>query len=78
MLKFVRWDDDEAIASDSLLMGITSQTKHNLTKPNPPQLDVFTGDIRMHVFNNQRMVGRIFMKFGMDVVPMDKTPNSYF
>jgi hypothetical protein len=32
----------------------------------------------MHKFNHVGTAGRILMKFGMDVVPLEETPNLYY
>jgi hypothetical protein len=81
MLKFVRWDD--TITNERLRMRISGLTKPNPTQPNPikPNLtepNPFTIDIRLNAFNSSKIVGRIFMKSGMEVVPLETSPNSCF
>jgi hypothetical protein len=61
ILKVVRRDDDDAITHDPLRMRITSRTWPNLTS-----LELIFAC--MHLING--LTGRVFMKFGMGVVPL--------
>jgi hypothetical protein len=60
------WDDGDAdTAHDPLCMHIM------------PSDDIVTHYVSLYTFNNCRMAGQIFMKFGMDVMSLETNPTSY-
>jgi hypothetical protein len=62
----VKWNDDDAIVHQPLRMPITNLTQLN---------QIWT--IHPYVFKNERMAGRKFIKYGMEIMQQVNSPKSY-
>jgi hypothetical protein len=62
----VRWDDKDIITHDSLMMISLALMK------------VIFGNVCLYAFNNARMTAWIFMKFVVDVLPLEANSKSHF
>jgi hypothetical protein len=73
MLKFAKRNNDDAISHDRLRIRITC-----LTSPNQPNLTtLFNRDIRLNAFNIYMVAVRLFIRYGMDIMPYLATPGSH-
>jgi hypothetical protein len=72
MLKVMRWDDEDTIILDPLCVCDDLLSFMMLLT----LMKVISIDVHLFECNNLRMTGQIFMKFGMQIMPLKPSSNS--